>query len=141
MKELFERLDVATARMDQVISIAGAIGGASGAIAGPLGELLEEDDDTLCKCFGKLPEWLTDELGTGGAGEAFTEWALRENKLGFAVQIATPVMEHHEDGSTYSWGYYRTKWVYGDTFEAATNAGLAWVADERESEKKKSGGK
>lgn len=142
MKQLFERLDEATARMDQVICIAGAIGGGCDAIADALTELLEEDDDTLRKCFGEMPEWLTEELGGGDAAGAFSEWALRENKLGFAVQIATPVMEHDKHGATYSWGYYRTAWVYGDTFEEAVNAGLAAVAEQRASEKKKkTGGK
>lgn len=135
-KELFERFDEATARLEQVICIAGAIS-ACDAISDPLSELLDEDDDTLQKCFGELPDWLTDELGTRDAGGAFAEWALRENKLGFVVQIATPVMEHHGDSSSFSWGYYRTAWVYGDTFDDAVNAGLAWVADERKKEKSK----
>lgn len=140
MKELFERFDEATARLEQVISIAGAIGGACGDVARPLTDLLEEDEDTLRKCFGDLPEWLIEELDSRAAGEAFAEWALRENKLGFVVQIATPVMEHHGDSSSYSWGYYRTAWVYGDTFEDAVNAGLAVVAEQRTSEKKKKAG-
>lgn len=137
-RTLLERLQNATARLDQVICIAGAIA-AEDEITDSLSDLLDEGENVLRKCFGEIPQSLIDELGDrDNASWAFSEWAINENKLGFVVQIATPVMEHHgDDCETYSWGYYRTAWVYGETFDDAVDAGLAWVEKQRASEKKK----
>ena len=138
MDKLFEKLSDATARLEQVICIAGALGDGM-AMADPLRELLDEDDDTLTKCFGKMPDWLTEALGDRHeAADAFFQWATDTAHLGFAIQIATPVMTPHGKGSaSYSWGYYSTRWVYADTFDSAVDAGIAWVEDCRKKEKLK----
>ena len=106
-------------------------------MAGSLRELLCEDDDTLNECFGALPEWLIDALDNRDeTAEAFYQWAIETGHLGFAIQMATPVMTWHcNNSASFSWGYYSTRWVYADTFDAAVDAGLTWVQDCRRKEK------
>lgn len=138
MKALYEQLFDASARIEQVICIAGAIS-AEYAISDPLHDLLD-DGDRLLECFDDLPDSLEESLGDSSAGDEFAEWALDSGHLGFLVQIATPIMEHDgDDVVAYTWGCYRTRWVYGETFDAAVTAGLAWVAEQREREKRGAG--
>lgn len=142
MRKLFNRLDDATVRFEQMICLAGALASID-SYPDALSDLFdEEDDETLIGIFGKLPKYLLNAREEGGAeffGECFTEWAVKTNHLGFLIQFATPVMKHHGSGSSYSWGFYSTKWVYGNTFDEAVDAGFAWVADRRLAEKKDEG--
>jgi hypothetical protein len=137
MNKLLEKLDDATARLEQVICIAGAIGDGM-SFAEPLRGFLVEDLDTMRKCFGTFPESVFDSLESDDnqeIAEAFSEWAIETDHLGFVVQIATPVMTPRgEDSNSYSWGYYSTRWVYADTFDGAVDAGLLWVDERRKAE-------
>ena len=58
--------------------------------------------------------------------------ALRdERKAGWLVKFATPVPTafHESGGYSFSWGYYTSKWMYGDDYEALCREALQWQAD------------
>ncbi len=131
IKDLQEKLLDATARIEQIVCIAGAMGDGE-EFSAPLQELLEEDDETLRQCFGEQVDSLLELIADDVIVECFKDWALHNNKLGFAVQFAAPIFRRATTGSmgSYSWGCYSTRWVYGDTFDAAVSAGLAWVAEQ-----------
>jgi len=139
-KALFLRLENATARVERMVLIAAAM---SDAVSLPddLDDFLDEDVDDIEKTFGRvLPPWLRECLDDAHErGDAFREWATDNDMLGFLVKMATPVMEQDANGATFSWGYYRTQWVYADTLDTAIEAGLAWVEQQRADERKQAG--
>jgi len=136
MKKLCVRFDEATARIDRIILLAGAIG--DDALSKDAEEFFtDEDFETIEGAFGPLPAWVKEEMEAGDAG-AVTEWLFREEKLGFLIQVATPIMEMPGKNSfRYSWGYYTFKWVYGDTLNQALRAGFLWIREQRKKEKAK----
>ncbi len=138
MKILYEKFADAMMRMEALVCIAGMLGD-SGSVSEPLEELLREDAITLKRCFPDMPEWLEKALEDGKfAAEAFNEWAVACGKLGFALKVATPVINRTERGGrSYSWDHYDTTWVYGDTLDEAVLRGLAWVAERRMAERRK----
>lgn len=136
MKAIFEQLFDATVRMDRVIFLAGAMGGGD-ALPDDLDSFLDEDFEVIRECLGPLPDWLEGEIDSGRhcRGEAFSEWTADEEMFGFIVQFATPVMTPIGKGSrSYSWGYYNTTWLYGNTIEEVVEKGLKWAESRRESE-------
>lgn len=142
MKKLYEQLSNATARMESLVCIGGMLGDGDSP-AEPLQDLLEEEPAVFRRCFPDAPSWLHKALDSReDAAEAFGEWAVTTGKLGFALKIATPKMTHHGSKSCrYSWGYYMTAWVYGDTLDEAVARGLEWVAESRAYEKGSPAGK
>jgi hypothetical protein len=138
MKKLYQRLSDAEARLDVVVCIAGMLGDGD-ALAEPLEDLLEEEPAVLRLCFPDLPDWVEQALDSRrDVAGTFAEWAVQEGRLGFAVKISTPVMRQSRPNSwSFSWGHYRTCWVYGETLEQAVQKGLEWVADRRKAEQAK----
>jgi hypothetical protein len=140
MKKLYERLDDATMRMENVVLLAGMLNDGM-AMADPLRELLDsEDDETLQQCFPDMPAALLAERDDEALfRESFCEWAYRTNKWGFAVQFARPVMEWNAkcDSASFSWGYYKTAWLYGDTLEQAVKRGIQWARGREAAEQAK----
>lgn len=134
---LRSRFKDATARIEESICIATAMTD-DGALADRLESILTEGANL--ECLG-MPGWVSSELEAGGRNctDAFFEWATEVEKFGWLVQFASPVMTQHKTGATFSWGYYRTKWVYADTFAQAIEAGLTWVAQMREHERRTAG--
>lgn len=131
--QVFEKLYDETTRVEKVIYLAGAM--ASGdSFSDDLREFFEEEDeDAIESCFGPIPDGV--ELDEP---EFVYEWLVDAQKFGFLVQVATPVMKPLGDGCTqFSWGHYRTEWVYGETLDSAIRLGLAWVAEMRELENTK----
>ena len=59
---------------------------------------------------------------------------------GFLVQAATPVMRCSADGNSadFSWGYYRTEWLYAPTGEAITTVCLKWAEESDKRDRAKS---
>lgn len=135
-KELLERLDAADLRIDRTINLAGAIA-ARDAVSQDLEEFLTEQEDIIERCLGPLPSWLVEELDTGSAGDAVTEWLWESRKYGWLLWVTTPVMTHDATGSTFSWGYCNSHWTYGDTFDEAVEKALTWVAERRAAERAK----
>lgn len=133
-KDVFDRLEAADVRIDRAITLAGAIA-ARDSVSDDLSEFLDEDEDIVERCLGPRPDWLEGELGTISAGAAVTEWLWESKKFGWLLNVSTPVMTHDATGSTFSWGYCNTYWVYGDTFEGTIDQALAWVSQRRAAER------
>jgi len=140
VKDIFNKLDEATVRMEQIILIAGMINDGE-CLPDPLRNFLEEEGKkTLQRCFPDAPASLLEDADDGDYEvfrEHFAEWMYESKKLGFLIQFARPVMRYSDNAksSTYSWGYYATHWVYGDTLEAAVTEGLEWAAKREAKEK------
>lgn len=139
-KQTMQRLDEATARIEQIIYIAAAF--SEETLSEQLSDALE-DPESLLKSIDKKPKWLQRLIDDGEYidAEAFIEWvACQGGPLGFLVEIATPVMKPHDAHSaSFSWGYFNTAWVYGETVDEAMDKGLAWVAERRAAELQKAG--
>lgn len=131
-KEIAKNLWDATARIEQVIFLAGAVAQGD-AIPDPLLELFDEFDE-ISRCFPDVPDFAESEGDARAAAESIADWFLMRNRLGFLVQVATPVMRKDGKHYAYSWGRYRTCWVYGDSMDEAVKAALAWVDDVRAKE-------
>lgn len=129
MSYLLQRMFDAPARVEAIICLAAMV--TDGAPADPIRDLLDDGDD-FSAAFPDAPEWLTEELGTSSAYDAFSEWVANGKAPEWVVKMATPVMRRSGSGYTYSWGHYRTRCFSASTFEDAVDAGLAWVANEKE---------
>lgn len=134
MKAIMEKLYDATARIERVVFIAGALATAD-TCTDDLDEFLDhEDNEVIEKCLGEIPDWVDIDGRGMDRAESVFEWLHDSGKLGFLVQFATPVMEPHGNSRSFSWGYYNTQWIYADTIEDAVDKGLAWVETRRASE-------
>lgn len=131
--DTMQRFLQAEARLERVIYIAGALG-AEQAPSDEITEFLEEvSKSDVARLFGSLPSSVAEALDRGDI-DGLCEWLVQQQLLGFLVQVSTPVMAKHGDGSIFDWGHYRRHWVYQYTFEAALEAGFSWVARQRERE-------
>lgn len=141
MKKLYYDLDQHTLRMDAVILLAGMVNDGM-ALPDPLRELLkDEEDDVLRRCFPDMPERVIaarDESEEEWI-EVFMDWQNLAGKWGFVIQFARPVMDWSPDlrGAGFSWGYYNTTWVYGDTLAQAVARGKKWAKEREAAEKAK----
>lgn len=137
MKDIRAALEKAEARVDHIIWIDGAIMDDSG-LPDVLVDFLDEEFDRIEECLGQLPEWLKQALDGPRyqRAEAFRDWVLNTQKLGFIVRITTPVMQPVDNkGWQFSWGYTCFNWVYAETVEQAVTLGLQWVEQMRVQEK------
>jgi hypothetical protein len=134
--QLLQRMQDACARVESMVLIAAALSDAA-RVPEALEDFLDEEIDDVERTFGRsLPPSLRKCLGNAGQrGDAFQEWAVDNDMLGFLVKVATPVMEWDATGASFSWGYYTTRWVYGETMETAIEAGLSWVEQQRKEER------
>lgn len=122
-----------TARVETILHL-GVMYTEADAAAGPLRDFFDDiEAETLLRLFPWFVAPDDDEADIDC--EAFLETAAMHREDGFLVCIATPVMTHRGTTARYSWGHYRTHWVYAQTFEAAIEQGLEWVAEQRENEK------
>lgn len=139
MKQIFEKLNDVTSRVEKMIFLAGAMA-ATDVFSDDLNEFFEEEEKTIEECLGEIPDWVDlDERGYARSENIF-EWLTNARKFGFLVQFATPVMKPTGESSrTFSWGYYSTKWIYADTIDEAIDKGLGWVAKRRADEDAKVG--
>ncbi len=136
LKVLADRFYEETARVEEMVFIAGAMG--DDVFPSDLEDFfVEEGDESLAAIFGvELPEHVKDELEANMETDSLREWLLDQRLLGFLVKFSTPVMEPDADltARRYSWGWTRSAWVYGDTMESALDKGFAWVAEQRKKE-------
>lgn len=138
MKDLLEKMCDAPARIERLILLAGAMG-SHDAFPDGLNEFFDdEDEETIEKCLGRIPDWVNIETSGHERYDAVFEWLVDSNKLGFLVQFATPVMKPiGKNCRTYSWGHYGTEWIYADTLDEAIDKGMKWVKSCRRAEDRK----
>jgi len=134
MKSLARRFYNETTRIDAMVLLASFLGEIDSMPDVMDDDFFQEDIETMESCFGPIPEETKDAYQSEDYSE-FLGWLLDNDRFGFLLKFATPVRDC--DGTHFSWGYYTTKWVYGDTLEAALDSGCCWVAEQREKEKAK----
>jgi len=135
-RKIAERFSEAAARIEKLFYLAAAGDELGDELAG---FFEDEEDRTIESCFGAIPFWVQETLDGGGRLEmieAIVEWLFKEQRLGFLIQVATPVMKITGNRRTCSWGHYATTWFYADTLEEAIEKSLGWVAERREAEGK-----
>lgn len=135
--EIHEALCENTIRFERVIYLAGATAYAS-SLAQDLRHFLDDEDDkTVIQAFPGFPASLRDD--EDDALELSAEWLINEQRLGFLVQVATPVMLHSKasTGCSFSWGRYTVEWVYGETMDEVVAKAIAWADKRRRAEKAK----
>ena len=132
-KEISEKLANAIARIECLLHL-GGMANDTDQVPDYLGEMLDEQgEEELKVIFPGIPDWVIESLAEYDRSD-FVEWLHRNNKLGFLVQFATPVMQGGERCRTYSWGHYNTCWIYAETLAEAVEHGLKWVAERRAKE-------
>ncbi len=135
MKKMFKRFDNATASIMRIILLPAAL--QPHGLTDDLSDFLSEESfDDIERLLGPLGEDLKDSIERERWDDVVDEF-YRKEILGVLMRFKTPVMEHINNGNAkrYSWGYCRTEWVYGKTFEEALDAGFAWVESVRSKEK------
>lgn len=139
MKDLCDRFYNETARIENMILLAGVL--SDDAVPDVASELFREASiDEIERIIGldPLPDWVKQGMDEGDEGIVH-QWLSNAGKYGFLVQMATPVMRPSKSGSrSFSWGYYSTQWVYGETLDEALERGFGWVAEQRKKEDEKS---
>ena len=135
--EIHEALFENTIRFETVIYLAGALSQAD-SLPDDLRELLDEEDDaTVAHAFHGFPLSLRDE------GDCYlefaAEWLIDNQRLGLLVKVATPVMKFDKktESSMFSWGHYRTYWVYAETMDEVVSKAISWANERRAAEKVK----
>lgn len=121
-------LEESTVRIEKCIPLFGAF-----SCDEPSAELEEFFDEASDADFDRLFHGLdVDNMDT------FLQSLILSERLGFLVQIATPVMRPFGGTSfQYSWGHYYTRWIYADSIQHLVDQAVAWAAERRESEKRK----
>lgn len=134
MEALADKFFKKTARIENMVLLAGVL--PCDSFPDTLRDFFQEEEPAGIKeCFGDIPDDIMDELEDNE--EAVAQWLIEQRKLGFLVQIATPTRRWRGDVATYSWGSYYTKWVYGDTLDAALDRGFSWCEEMRAKDKQK----
>lgn len=134
MKSLARKFYNATARLEHMVLLASVLGEIDSMPDVMEEDFLREDVDDMVSCFGPLPDEIKEAYESEDYSE-FLGWLLDNDRFGFLLKFATPVMKPIGNGASYSWGHYRMKWVYGDTLDAALDLGFAWVEECRNIEK------
>lgn len=136
MKHIYDALSDATIRMDQMVLLAGMVNDGY-SLPDPLRDLLNDDPEVLLQCFKDMPQLIASLEDVDAFIESFMHWAWDTGKWGYVIQFARPVMEWGPDGNSasFSWGYYRTTWVYSDSLEGAVAQALEWAAAQEREEK------
>ena len=133
-----ERFQEKIARIDTLIYIPGALG--EGIIAEALSDFfIDQSIDEIESVLGDLPYYFKDEFGDAESSyqqDLIIDFLQSNEKNGFIANFTTPIMRPHgSSGTSYYWGRYTAKWIYGDTMEDLLNAGFQWVDSVREMEK------
>lgn len=131
---VFETLEENTLRVESIIWIGGMQN--AGSLASALSDLFDTMEwDEVSALFPKVPKEIDDDYSS----ERLCEWLSYTGHTGYLVRYGTPVMKHRPNlGSSYSWGYYNTKWIYGESVEQTLAEAVAWAEQRREAEKSES---
>lgn len=94
-------------------------------------EILDGDH----QCGDDLPEIASiislrgdEELSDREAVEELAAAFAQNDRVGFLFCAAVPVTSDHSHGGyRFSWGHYRTAWLYAETIEAVRSKLIAWA--------------
>lgn len=130
MNAILEKLWNETVRMEKMIFLAGALA-AGDSLPDDVRDFFDDEDpETIEKCFGEVPDWVELDARPQDRDESIYEWLSGENKLGFLVKFATPVMKPTGHSSrSYSWGRYTTTWVYAQSVDEAIDKAIVWSGE------------
>lgn len=130
-KEMIDKMDDGVLQADKILSLAMM---SPGSICDDLRDFFREETD-IGKVLGvKVPDRIEESIQDEDFDDV-AEWLYDKNILGFLVRFATPVMDHRQNGASYSWGHKRIDWIYAETIDDALEKGLEWAASERNREK------
>lgn len=110
-----------TLRIESVIHIASMI--TDYAVSDVVRNAFEDDWDKLSALLGLNNVEPTSDY------EELLELLIDKNKMGFLIQVATPIPDKFAEGSssfTVSWGMYTTQWFYTETFDDVFEQSVAW---------------
>jgi len=140
MKSLARKFYNETARLENMVLLASVLGEIDSMPEVMEEDFLQEGIEDMVSCFGPMPDEIKEAYELEDYSE-FLGWLLDNDRFGFLLKFATPVMKPSAsgNGASYSWGHYRMKWVYGDTLDAALDSGFAWVEECRNMEKAEAG--
>lgn len=141
--EFFNLFGDETIRLENMIYLAGVLPSYDGGgVPSPLEDFFDNEVDDIVKAFHDvMPAYVTsiamDEGEDDEFNEACIDWMIEAKMYGFLVQVATPVMKHGYNSSSYSWGHYNTYWVYCATLDDIAKHAVEWVNKIRADEKAK----
>lgn len=100
--------------------------------------------DRIDALLGPLPDWMKEQLAEVDGWQVWeddlSQHLFRTGRLGVLMRAESPVYQYTSPSSAnFSWGHYRTEWVYGDTIIDAARAALAWADAQAEKDKAKAG--
>lgn len=136
--QLAERLGEATLRFERCIPLFGALNDGE-CIGDDLKEFADDlDPEAATRLFPDFVKRLDDP--TEFDSDDLLEYLMERRVLGYLVQVATPVMEQHgSQSSTFSWGYYNTRWLYAEDLAGIVDQAEAWATERRRAEAKRAG--
>ena len=79
-----------------------------------------------------------DGIDRDSGGETLLYHLALRSIYGIALQVSAPVRRYHKsdmEGYTFSWGYTRGAWVYGNTYEEAWAEAVKWSEERVAGEK------
>ena len=128
--EFKARLEQACVRIEKCIPLFGAFGDER-----PNDDLAEFLDGVDPEVFERLfPGFEADPSDH----ESFLYEAVGYARMGFVVQVATPVMRPvTKSAMSYSWGNYYTRWLYAETVDDIVTQAEAWAAERRQAERER----
>lgn len=138
-QQISEALRGAAVRFERCVFLAGALADFE-SLPDDLSGFLEDcSTEDIQEVINGFPTELLEDADV--ANELAAEWLIANGRLGFLVNVATPVMERiTKSARSYSWGYYRTKWLYGETMASVVQQALAWATTCRDAEDAKAKG-
>jgi hypothetical protein len=142
-RDYAEELDNATVRIDHLIWLPGLVTTDTHLDVPSFEEFIEEVFDYESVEIENLPELKTtlelaaeENLNRSDFAEELASRFAFNRRNGFLAKIATPVTSNHKDrGYTFSWGHYRTNWIYAETIDDLTNQAVAWAEAEHEKDR------
>ncbi len=129
-RELAERCFYATVRVERIVHLATMASDDS--IDSDLAEWLEDDcAELLTEVLGHPLGEVVSQYGPGNSRrrEALLEALVDKPALGWIIEMATPTMTPNADNTSasFSWGQYRMRAFYGESYEEALEKGFAWA--------------
>lgn len=122
-------------RVERVIYLAGALSQFD-SFPDDLDSFFDDaDESNIVDCLGDIPGYVNLEDHRNERSESISEWLNAAGKYGYLVQCATPAMtKNSENSRSFTWGYFHSRWFYGEQMDDVISAALAWAEERRKAE-------